>query len=68
MHAADVNLIRIPPGIVTTCHFIWFVLSAFRLLNLVVGTIVNNYQIIMEETRRKEEAEKARKEAEMAAD
>ena len=68
VHASDVKLISIPPWIVTTFHVIWFILSAFLLLNLVVGAIVNNYPIIMEETRRKEEAEKARKEAEMAAD
>ncbi len=39
-----------PSSIVVTCfHIVWFILSAFLLLNLVVGAIVNNYHVIMEE-------------------
>ena len=48
-------------SVVTAFHILWFVLSAFLLLNLVVGAIVNNYQAAMneaEEMERKAQAEK----------
>ena len=57
VHASDYKLIPVPSYVITTFHVVWFILSAFLLLNLVVGAIVNNYQVIMEETRRKEEEE-----------
>jgi hypothetical protein len=37
-------------------HVGWLALSAFLLLNLLVGAIVNNYQVIMDETKRKHRA------------
>ena len=43
------------PTVITGFHVVWFVLAAFLLLNLVVGDIVNNYQVIMEESRREKE-------------
>ena len=52
--AQEYGLINVSPITVTSFHVIWFILAAFLLLNLVVGAIVNNYQIIMEESRRKE--------------
>lgn len=58
--ASEYKLIPVSSYVVTTFHIVWFILSAFLLLNLVVGAIVNNYQVIMEETRRKEEAEQVR--------
>ncbi len=57
--AREYNLIAVSPVVVTAFHVIWFILSAFLLLNLVVGAIVNNYQVIMEETRRKKQLEEA---------
>jgi voltage-gated sodium channel len=36
----------------------WYAVSVFLLLNLLVGAIVNDYQVIMGETRKKHEAEK----------
>lgn len=54
VRASELKLIPVPTGIITAYHIIWFILAAFLLLNLVVGAIVNNYQLIMEETRRKE--------------
>ena len=53
--ANDLGLIHTSPLVITAFHVIWFVLAAFLLLNLVVGAIINNYQIIMEESRRKKE-------------
>lgn len=54
--ASEYKLVQAPSVIITSFHVIWFILSAFLLLNLVVGAIVNNYQIIMEQTKRQEEA------------
>jgi len=51
--AHEYGLIQISPIVITSFHVIWFILAAFLLLNLVVGAIVNNYQVIMEENRRK---------------
>jgi voltage-gated sodium channel len=33
----------------------WFVISAFLLLNLVVGAILNNYQVAMDEQKKERE-------------
>ena len=54
--ASEYNLINVSSSFVTTFHVSWFILSAFLLLNLVVGAIVNNYQLAIEETS-KEDAE-----------
>ncbi len=51
--AHDYGFVHAPVWVITSFHVIWFILAAFLLLNLVVGAIVNNYQIIMEESRRK---------------
>jgi voltage-gated sodium channel len=55
--ASEHHLIPVSPVVVTSYHVIWFILAAFLLLNLIVGAIVNNYQVIMEESRER----KARK-------
>ncbi|MDA0913284.1 MAG: ion transporter [Bacteroidetes bacterium] len=49
--ASDLELISASPSVITTFHVLWFVLSAFLLLNLLVGAILNNYQVIMEESK-----------------
>jgi len=54
--AGDMGLIGSSGTIVTAYHIIWFVLSAFLLLNLLVGAILNNYQVIMQEARDKKES------------
>ncbi len=51
--AHEHGLISVSSVFITSFHVVWFILSAFLLLNLVVGAIVNNYQVIMEETREK---------------
>ena len=61
VRASQLGLVSIPPWIITSFHVIWFILSAFLLLNLVVGAIVNNYQLIMEETKRKKAEEELKK-------
>jgi voltage-gated sodium channel len=53
IEASNFKLIQTPAFIITAFHILWFCLSAFLLLNLVVGAIVNNYQVIMEEMRKK---------------
>ena len=57
--AQEYGLINVSSVAITMFHVIWFILAAFLLLNLVVGAIINNYQIIMEESRQKEK-EKSR--------
>ena len=54
LYAAELNLIHVSPWVVTLFHVIWYIISAFLLLNLLVGAILNNYQVIMEEKRIKE--------------
>ncbi len=58
--AHEYGFVHASPTIITGFHVIWFILAAFLLLNLVVGAIVNNYQVIMEESRREKEREKER--------
>lgn len=57
--ASDLGLIDSSPAKITIFHVIWYILSAFLLINLVLGAILNNYNVIMEENRRaKEKKEK----------
>jgi voltage-gated sodium channel len=53
--ASKLGLIHAPPYAVTFFHIMWFCLAAFLLLNLVLGAIVNNYQIIMDELNKKKQ-------------
>ena len=50
--ASELGVIEVSPTIITVYHVIWFILAAFLLLNLVVGAIINNYQIIMEKNKK----------------
>jgi len=56
--ANDLGLIHTSSTVITGFHVIWFILAAFLLLNLVVGAIVNNYQVIMEQSRKEKELQK----------
>lgn len=47
--AAELGVVNVSKSVVTAYHVLWFVLSAFLLLNLVVGAIVNNYQAAIDE-------------------
>lgn len=53
--ASEYKLIQVSPTFVTAYHVLWFILSAFLLLNLVVGAIVNNYQLAIEESEKKKD-------------
>jgi voltage-gated sodium channel len=55
LSARECGLLKVPPAAITLYHVCWFVISAFLLLNLVVGAILNNYQIVMEEQRKRRE-------------
>ena len=46
------GLIKASPTVITVYHVSWFVISAFLLLNLVVGAILNNYQVAMDEQKK----------------
>ena len=56
--ASEYKLIQVGPTFVTAYHVLWFILSAFLLLNLVVGAIVNNYQLAIEESEKKCDSQK----------
>jgi len=60
--ASDLGLININKTVITAFHVIWYILSSFLLLNLLVGAILNNYQIIMDEERKKKAEKEKQKE------
>lgn len=54
--AYEYGFVKVPPTLITTYHVLWFSLSVFLLLNLVTGSIINNYQNIREEQRKENES------------
>ena len=54
--AAKYNVIQVNSVVITAYHVSWFCLSAFLLLNLVTGAVLNNYQLAIGE--REEEKNK----------
>jgi voltage-gated sodium channel len=61
------NLLNLHPNqdvMVTVFHVSWMVLSAFLLVNLVVGAVVNNYDRTMEEVRAERDEELEEEKAE----
>ena len=50
--ASDKGLIVASSWVITFFHVLWYIVSAFLLLNLLVGAILNNYQIIMNESKK----------------
>ncbi len=56
--AAKYNVLRTNSVIITTYHVSWFCLSAFLLLNLVTGAVLNNYQLAIEEREKKKDTNK----------
>lgn len=52
--AYELGVIRANPMIINIYHISWIVLAAFLLLNLVTGAIINNYQAVKDETKKKE--------------
>ena len=53
--ASKYDVVKVSPAVVTTFHVTWVIISAFLLLNLVVGAILNNYQVVMESQKKEEE-------------
>lgn len=54
IQAKRMNVIDTNETIITIYHVLWFIVATFLLLNLLVGAILNNYQIAMDELRKKE--------------
>ncbi len=52
--ASERGVVKVSPTVITTYHVLWFVISAFLLLNLVVGAILNNYQVVMDSIKKEE--------------
>ncbi len=55
VQASRMNVIDTPERIITIYHVLWFIVATFLLLNLLVGAILNNYQIVMQEFEKKKE-------------
>lgn len=51
--ASKMKLVHASDFVITAYHVLWIILSSFLLLNLVVGAILNNYQVVMDEFRKK---------------
>jgi len=55
VQASKMNVIDAHETIITIYHVSWFIIATFLLLNLLVGAILNNYQIVMAELKNKKE-------------
>lgn len=53
--ASKYNVVKVSPTVITGYHVIWFIISAFLLLNLVVGAILNNYQMVMDAQKKEKQ-------------
>ena len=51
--AYECGVLKMNSTVVTTYHVSWFCISAFLLLNLVTGAIINNYQMAIEEREKR---------------
>ncbi len=52
--ANERGYVQASPAVITIYHVFWFIISAFLLLNLVVGAILNNYQVVMDSLKKPE--------------
>jgi voltage-gated sodium channel len=57
IQASERGLVKVGPTFITAFHVIWFILSAFLLLNLVVAAIVNNYQMAIGEVEKRKKGD-----------
>lgn len=55
VQASRMNVIDVHETVITIYHVTWFVVATFLLLNLLVGAILNNYQVVMAEIRNNKE-------------
>lgn len=58
--ASRLHLIPVAPWVVTFFHVLWYVFAAFLLINLVVGAVINNYQMIMDEEKKRVAQQRAK--------
>lgn len=58
--ASRLHLIPVDPWVVTFFHVLWYVFAAFLLINLVVGAVINNYQMIMDEEKKRVALQRAK--------
>lgn len=56
--AYELGLIKASPIVINIFHIGWVVLSAFLLLNVVTGAIINNYQEVLDESHREKQPKK----------
>ena len=56
--AYNLGLIKVSPFVINIFHIVWIVLSAFLLLNIVTGAIINNYQEVLDESHKNKKANK----------
>ena len=63
--AVKYGVLKTNSVVITTYHVSWFCLSAFLLLNLVTGAVINNYQVAITESeeRKKKRQQEEEKEA-----
>ncbi|MDY6321502.1 MAG: ion transporter [Succinivibrio sp.] len=59
--ASRLKLIKVPPYVVTAYHVLWYCFSAFLLLNLIVSAVINNYDLIMSNERKRHDPKKPAK-------
>jgi voltage-gated sodium channel len=52
--SSELQLIESSHSTISSYLFIWYGFAVFLLLNLVVGAVINNYQIIIEEIKEKD--------------
>jgi voltage-gated sodium channel len=52
--ASDYGLISCSSTVINLFHIIWVVISAFLLLNIVTGAIINNYEEVLREQQEKQ--------------
>ncbi|MAW83259.1 MAG: transporter [Crocinitomicaceae bacterium] len=52
--SSELQLIESSHSVISTYLFVWYGFAVFLLLNLVVGAVINNYQIIIEEIKDKD--------------
>lgn len=50
--AYEMGLIKTGPAVTNIFHIVWVILSAFLLLNIVTGAIINNYQEVIDEYKK----------------
>lgn len=56
--ASEYGVISTSTAVINIYHILWVVISAFLLLNVVTGAIINNYEVVLQEQHEKEEREK----------